>query len=129
MVEIEDFLLAAQAVLDVDAERLARVAKLPLAESALAAPFASYRRHDFYEHPIQRAAILASRIMRNHPLPDGNKRVALILTDLYLGEHGYTITASQPELARAFEKVASRAMTEDYFAIWLDAHTARLPTD
>jgi death on curing protein len=121
-IPIEDFLLAAQAVLGIDAERLARVAKLPLAESALAAPFASYDGRYFYEDAIQRAAILASRIMRNHALPDGNKRVALLLADLYLGEHGYAIVANQTEIARTFENVASRVVTEDYFTTWLRAH-------
>jgi death-on-curing protein len=67
MLGIEDFLLVAEAVLGIDANAIARVTKIPLAESALAAPFASFGGHDFYEHPIQRAAILASRIFRNHP--------------------------------------------------------------
>jgi len=74
--DIATFLLAAEQVLGIDAGRLKKVTKIPLAESALAAPFATFGGHDFYEHPVQRASVLASRIMRNHPLPDGNKRVA-----------------------------------------------------
>jgi death on curing protein len=79
MIEIALFLQIAERVLEVDADRLKNVTKIGSAESALAAPFASFGGHDFYNDPVQRAAILASRIMRNHPLPDGNKRVALIL--------------------------------------------------
>jgi death on curing protein len=112
-------------VLGVDAKRLARVTKIPLAESALAAPFASYGGHDFYEGPVRRAAILASRIMRNHPLPDGNKRVALLLMYLYLEEQGMLLTATPTDIDRTFRAVAASQMTEDYFAIWLDAHTER----
>lgn len=123
MIGIEDFLLAAESVLEVDAARLARVTKIPLAESALAAPFATYGDHEFYEGPVQRAAILASRIMRNHPLPDGNKRVALLLMDLYLEEQGILLTATPTDIDRTFHAVAASQMTEDYFAIWLDAHT------
>lgn len=123
MINIEDFLLAAQAVLGINASELVHVTKIPLAESALAAPFASFGGHDFYEDPIQRAAILASRIMRNHPLPDGNKRVALILMDIFLAEHGLTQTATQAERDRTFRAVAARDMTEDYFVVWLQSRT------
>ena len=121
MLGIEGFLLAAEAVLGIDTDRLIRVTKIPLAESALAAPYASFGGNDFYEHSLQRAAVLASRIMRNHPLPDGNKRVALILMNVYLEEHGYTLSASAEEIDHTFRKVAGRHMTEDYFLIWLQA--------
>jgi len=120
---IEDFLLAAEAVLDIEAARLVAVTKIPLAESALAAPFATFGGHDFYEHPVQRAAILASRIMRNHPLPDGNKRVALILMEMYVEQTGYRLTASQPEIDQVFRRVAGRDWTEDYFLLWLNSRT------
>ncbi len=104
---------------------MARVTKIPLAESALAAPHATFGGHDFYKHPIERAAILASRILRNHPLPDGNKRVALVLMVLNLEESGYQLTATPQEIDRTFRSLAARRMTEDYFTIWLNAHTAR----
>jgi death on curing protein len=122
---IEDFLLAAESVLGIDANRLARVTKIPLAESALAAPFASFGGHDFYEHPIERAAVLASRILRNHPLPDGNKRVALILMELYLEEQGWRLTATPVEIDNTLRSVAGRKMTEDYFTMWLIFRTER----
>jgi death-on-curing protein len=120
-----DFLLAAEAALGIDAHALTRVTKVALAESALAAPYATFGGHDFYKHPIERAAILASRIVRNHPLPDGNKRVAFLLMVLDLEEHGYALTATPKEIDRVFRSLAARHMTEDYFTIWLTAHTER----
>ena len=102
MLEIEDFLLAAEEVLGVPAHRLIAVTNIPLAESALAAPHASYGGHSFYQHPIQQAAILASRVIRNHALPDGNKRVALVLAELHLSYHGYRLRAEPEEVDRAF---------------------------
>jgi death-on-curing protein len=125
VLQLEDFLLAGEHVLQIDADRLVRVTKVPLAESALAAPYASFGGRDFYEHPIQRAAILASRILRNHPLPDGNKRVALLLMDLYLEEHGYQLIATPEEIDQTFRALAAREMTEDYFVVWLHARTSR----
>ncbi|HWX87403.1 MAG TPA: Fic family protein [Solirubrobacteraceae bacterium] len=123
MLGIEDFMLAAEAVLGIDTDRLILVTKIPLAESALAAPYASFSGHAFYKHPLQQAAVLASRIMRNHPLPDGNKRVALILMTLYLEQHGHQLTATPQDIDRTFRAVAAKQMTEDYFHIWLRSRT------
>jgi death-on-curing protein len=125
MIDLADFLLAAEAVLGIDTTRLARVTKIPLAESALAAPFATFGGRDFYEQPVHRAAVLASRIIRNHPLPDGNKRVALILMDLYLEENGYKLTASPQEIDQMFRAVAAREHSEDYFMDWLISRAER----
>jgi death-on-curing protein len=125
MFEIGDLLLVAERLLDIDAERLKLVANIPSAESALAAPFAGVADQMFYEHPVQRAAILASRIMRNHPLPDGNKRAALYLMDLYLEENGYRFTASPQEIDRMFRAVAARQHSEDYFIARVCSRTSR----
>jgi death-on-curing protein len=94
MFEIGDLLAVAEKLLDIDAKTLKTIVNIPSAESALAAPFAGIADQMFYEHPVQRAAVLASRIIRNHPLPDGNKRAALYLMDLYLDGNGYRLTAA-----------------------------------
>jgi death on curing protein len=120
---IEDFLLVAEAILGIDASVLAGMTRIPLAESALAAPHASFGDQDFYERPLERAAILASRIVRNHPLPDGNKRVALILMVLDLERHGHELRAAPDEIDRMFRALAARHVTEDHFTDWLDSHT------
>jgi death-on-curing protein len=127
MLSIEQFLLTAEAVLGIDADRLKRATKIGSAESALAAPFATYGGHDFYPHPIQRAAVLASRIVRNHPLPDGNKRVALLMMDLYLEENGWYISCPQAETAQAIEDLAAGKNSEDYFHMWLISRTEKGP--
>jgi death-on-curing protein len=129
VISIEQFLLVAEAVLGIDGDRLKSVTKIGSAESALAAPFATYGGHDFYPHPIQRAAVLASRIVRNHPLPDGNKRVALLMMDLYLEEHDWHLTCLQAETAQAIEDLAAGKNSEDYFHIWLISRTERGPVD
>ena len=74
--KLAEFLLIAEAVLGVEAKRLARTIRIPAAEGALAAPFASLDGVPFYGDPVERAAICCSRIIRGNPLPDGNKRVA-----------------------------------------------------
>ena len=126
MVGIEDFLLAAEAVLGIDAERLAKATRISLAESALAAPFASFEGNDLYTDPVQRAAIIASRLVRNHPLPDGNGRVALLLMDLYLEEQGLRLTASAHDVDRTFRDLASRRLSEAGLVSWLRSHAERI---
>jgi death on curing protein len=123
MVGIADFLLAAEAVLGIDAERIARATRISLAESALAAPFASFEGNDVYPDPIQRAAILASRIVRNHPLPDGNRRVALLLMDLYLEEQGFRLKAMPDDIDRTLSDIVACRLSEADFAIWLRTRT------
>src|SRR3954471_5358462 len=73
--DFADLLLIAEALLGEPAEHLAGIVLVPSAESALAAPFASFGGIEFYEDPAERAALCCSRIIRNHPLPDGNKRL------------------------------------------------------
>jgi death-on-curing protein len=118
-ITLEQFVQAAAAVLEIEPQQLVPAIKIPLAESALAAPFASFGGEDFYPDSIQRAAILASRIMRNHPLPDGNKRVALILMDVYLQSEGFDFVAEPEETDRIFRSVAASSLTEEAFTDWV----------
>lgn len=123
MYEIGDLLAVAERLLEIDARRLKLVVNIPAAESALAAPFAGVADQLFYEHPVQQAAILASRIMRNHPLPDGNKRAALYLMDLHLDRYGFRFHATPEEIDTMFRAVAARDHTEDYFIMWVCERT------
>jgi death-on-curing protein len=74
--DLTDFLLIAEAVTGVRAELLARTSRIDLAESALAAPQASFGGVEFYPDFVDQAAVLCAHLAWNHPLLDGNKRVA-----------------------------------------------------
>lgn len=115
-----DFLLIAEAVLGIDAQRLSYAADLGAAESALAAPFAGFGDTEFYPNPATKAAILCSRIVRNHPLPDGNKRVAYLAMREFLARNG--IDWRRPEVektAEMIERLAARDISEEDFAEWV----------
>jgi death on curing protein len=58
--DLADFLLIAEAVLDIPAEDLARAGQLELAESALHAPAAEFGGVEFYPDLARKAAVLAS---------------------------------------------------------------------
>ena len=74
--DLEDYLATARVVLELPYEQLRRLPGLLLAESALAAPFAGFAGQEAYPALEQKAAVLLERLVRNHPLPDGNKPCA-----------------------------------------------------
>ena len=119
--QVEDLLLIAEDLLGIPAERLVRTTDLGLADSALHAPFARFDGQDFYVGFAVRAAILASRIIRNHPLLDGNKRLALLAMIEFLRRNGqrWPSDLDQDEVAETFERLAARDLSEPDFTAWV----------
>lgn len=120
--EIAEFLLIAEAVLGVGAERLGRETRLAAAEAALAAPFASIEGVPFYADPVERAAICCSRLIRNDPLEDGNKRVAYECMREMLDRAGAAWPrphADAEEIAAKIEGLAARRVSEPDFVRWV----------
>jgi death-on-curing protein len=120
--EIAEFLLIAEAVLGVEAERLAREMRLSAAEAALAAPFASIDGVPFYADPVERAAICCSRVIRNNPLPDGNKRVGYECMREMLDRDGVAWPRPREdaeEIAGKIEGLAARRLSEPDFVRWV----------
>jgi death on curing protein len=119
---IEDLLLIAEAVLGVPAETLAGATRIAAAELALAAPL---RAGGAAELP-RRGALLCSRIVRNRPLPDGNKRVALIAMLDFLDRNGVRWTPRQDEIARMMQRLAAGTLSEAEFVAWVQARVDTL---
>lgn len=120
--EIAEFLLIAEAVLGVGAEEMGRSARLPAAEAALAAPFASIEGVPFYVDPVERAAICCARLIRNDPLPDGNKRVAYECMRELLERAGVAWPRPREdaeEIAAKIEGLAARRVSEADFVRWV----------
>lgn len=131
-IDLADFLVIAERVLGVDAKALKSAAKLDAAESALAAPFMGFGETLFYPDPAQRAAIVCSRIIRNHPLPDGNKRTGYLCMRLQL--EGASLTFEHPDgdqdkTAEVFEALAASTLSEEDFVEWVKAQTNDSPDD
>ena len=92
-----------------------------MAESALRAPAASYAEVEFYPELAEKAAILFSRLVRNHPLPDGNKRVAFVCMIEFLERNGYSLGADADPDATVdtLVAVASDIAKERDFVTWV----------
>ena len=87
--DLADFLLVGEAVLQVRAEVLVLQCDLHLADSALNAPQARFGGVEFYPDFANKAAILCWHLARNHPLPDGNKRTAYLCLTEFVERNGY----------------------------------------
>lgn len=119
---LADFLLIAEVATGVPAEDLSRLPTLGLAESALAAPAASFGGVDFYPDFVDKAAVLCTRIIRNHPLPDGNKRTAFLALVEFVERNGREWTDSErdpKESVAMIEAAAAGTVTEAQLAAWI----------
>lgn len=75
---------------------------------------------EFYPDVIDKAAVLCVRLAKNHPLPDGNKRVAYLALVEFLARNGIDWTPpSVDETVRTIEAVASGQIGETELAAWL----------
>jgi death on curing protein len=121
---LEDYLDMAAVVLDSDVERLRRLPRLDLAESAIHAPFASFGGERAYPELVAQAAVLIAHLAQNHPLPDGNKRAAFILTARFLDANGRGWKAQDVEMdAGMVERVAPGTVTHDEIVAWIVLRT------
>jgi death-on-curing protein len=120
--DLATFLLIAEQVLKTPAEDLARLPGLHLAESALNAPAAEFGGVEFYPELATKAAILCARIVKNHPLPDGNKRTGFLAMLEFLGANGATwrrTPADPDDTVAMIEGVAAGTVGEDTLADWI----------
>lgn len=119
---LADFLLIAEVATGASAEDLSRLPSIGLAESALAAPAASFGGVDFYPDLVDKAAVLCARIARNHPLPDGNKRTAFLALVEFVERNGRRWADSErdpDESVAMIEAVAAGALSEAQLAAWV----------
>lgn len=121
--DLIDYLLIAEAVTGIDAAKLARTGRIAYAESALAAPFAGFGDIDRYPSLAEKAAVLCSRLVRNHPLPDGNKRAAYVTMLEFIERNGHRWSAAGnvEDCAGTIERLAAREIDESELVAWVAA--------
>ena len=89
---------------------------LPLLESALAQPEASFAGKWLHVDHYEMAAAYAYHLCQNHPFIDGNKRTALAAALVFLELNGITILDPRGRLKTAMIRVASSKMSKPDFA-------------
>lgn len=121
---LEDYLDLAAVVLDTPADTLRRLPRIALAESAILAPFASFAGTSAYTALVDQAAVLIAHLAQNHPLPDGNKRAAFLLTARFLDANGLRWQEQDVEVdAGTVEDIAAGRVTHEQIVAWIRDRT------
>jgi death-on-curing protein len=68
---------------------------------------------------LRLAAALAFGLAMNHPFNDGNKRIALIASFVFLGLNGHRVEADEVEAYEVFMDLAAGKLTEQELADWM----------
>lgn len=123
-VSFGDYCRIAAEVLGTTPGQIARLPRIGLADSALAAPRAGFGDQDAYPELIEKAAVLVEHLARNHPLPDGNKRCAFLAMERFLAANGRPIADAAPDTdVPMVERIASGEATRAEIVDWLNART------
>lgn len=90
--------------------------------SALARPAASMFGVDAYPAIEQKAAALLSSVSQNRALFDGNKRLSLFLTFIFIRLNGFELSFSDDEAFDLILAAAQSSLTVDEIARIISAH-------
>ena len=122
--DLADYVAITAAVTGLDMDTAMKVANLDLADSALHAPAAGFGDTDFYPDFVDKAAVLLVRLVKNHPLPDGNKRAAWVCLRLFVDMNGWVWDPKPTvdDAETAVLSVAAGEWDETATATWLRRH-------
>lgn len=95
-------------------------------EAALGRPVNLHAYSDAPPTLPRLAAAYGFALARGHCFPDGNKRVALAIIDVFLRMNGLELTADEMDAVDAIQSLAAGELTEDQPADWITANSAAL---
>ena len=122
---LAEALAIAEVVTGIEATTLARTARVELLDSALHAPQAGFGDTEFYPAFVDKAAVLVVRLARNHPLPDGNKRLAWQALTVFCSLNGYQLEVPPDDAVEAMMAIAAGELDEPAVAEWLGERLTR----
>jgi death-on-curing protein len=131
--DIDDFYRAAARALRADLATVRSITNETLAGSAIAAPRAGFGDFEQYPDFPTKAAVLLQAVASNHPLPDGNKRTALLCTILFAFLNGYRWERPSAddrdgtETAEIVEAASTRSIPLGALSAWIDLRLYELP--
>jgi death-on-curing protein len=70
------------------------------------------------------AAAYGFALARGHCFPDGNKRVALAVIDVFLRMNGLELTADETDAVSTIQSLAAGDLTEEPLADWIAANSS-----
>ena len=72
------------------------------------------------------AAAYGFGFSRNHCFPDGNKRLALVVIDVFFQANGYELRVDEAEAVVVMRGVATGEWTEQALSTWVESHSVSL---
>jgi len=120
---LAEALFIASEITGTSANTLARISRVDLLDSALAVPASSFDGEEFYPNIFDKAAVLGSRIVRNHPLHDGNKRLAWSSVVIFLDLNGVNLQVSDDDAVSTILNLAADSLGEKDFSSWLQGNS------
>lgn len=69
------------------------------------------------------AAAYGFALARGHCFPDGNKRVALAIIDVFLRMNGLELTADEMDAVDTIQSLAAGDLSEEQLAEWIASHS------
>lgn len=91
-------------------------------QAALAAPRQVVFGHEVHTGLVEKAAILFSRLIDNHPFYDGNKRIAVEALRLFLQRNQVALNATDDELLGFARRIVLEDLSARELESWLTAH-------
>lgn len=117
---LAEALVLAEGVTGIEAQTLVLASRIELLDSALHAPQAGFGDVEFYPTLVEKAAVLCARIALNHPLPDGNKRLAWASMVTFCQLNGHDLHPSVEDAVTTMLAVASGQMDEAALTAWVE---------
>ena len=96
------------------------IRSIPLLDSAVARPQATFGGIDLYLALPEKAAALFHSIISNHPFVDGNKRTGFTAMDVFLRLNDHHIVAGEDEKYDFVISVASEAIALSKITSWIE---------
>lgn len=80
----------------------------------------------YYPTLFEKAATLGFQIMKGHALLDGNKRIGITTTMVFLNINGYIINAPNKEVLVVALKVVTNKYSKKDFQKWLEENSKKV---
>ena len=96
------------------------IRSIPMLDSAVARPQATFGGIDLYPSMPEKAAALLHSIICNHPFVDGNKRTGFTSMDVFLLLNGYHLAGGEDEKYDFVMGIASEAISFSTIASWIE---------
>jgi death on curing protein len=92
-------------------------------EAALGRPVNLHAYADAAPTVPRLAAAYGFALARGHCFPDGNKRVALAVMDVFLRLNGFALNADEMDAVLTIQALAAGDLTEEALAAWIAEHS------